>query len=345
MPSNPARRGADPRSIALGMLVLYLVWGSTYLAIAVAVETIPPFLMAGARFVLAGVVLLGWTGSRMLARSLTNPVRRLHSATAKMGSQVDTAGITALLSPGYRSKDELGALERAFLHMAQQIGEHVNELEVLSTIGHDINTIGPDGLEGVLRKITDRAVELVQADACLVFLRDERMGCWVVEAASGEWNERLKKSVMLWEELPVCVQAFETRVSAAGDQFHSDERPQVLRRNLLGESMLAIPLLAIPLRGSSYNAEAARRAAEQSVGQALREAMSHRSYTLLVSGFFVCGFQVAFITAHFPAYIGDLGIDARYAVIALALIGFFNIIGSLSAGVIASSRRAPRACA
>ncbi len=106
--------------------------------------------------------------------------------------------------------------------------------------------------------------------------------------------------------------------------------------------MLAIPLLAVPLRGSSYNAEAARKAAELTVGQALREALAHRSYALLVSGFFVCGFQVAFITAHFPAYIGDLGIDARYAVIALALIGFFNIIGSLSAGVIGQHYSKPK---
>ncbi|MNL24857.1 Major Facilitator Superfamily protein [compost metagenome] len=43
---------------------------------------------------------------------------------------------------------------------------------------------------------------------------------------------------------------------------------------------------------------------------------------------------MAFITAHFPAYLRDIGIDARYAVIAMALIGFFNVIGSLSAGVI-----------
>jgi predicted MFS family arabinose efflux permease len=70
------------------------------------------------------------------------------------------------------------------------------------------------------------------------------------------------------------------------------------------------------------------------VAQALREALGHRSYLLLVAGFFVCGFQVAFITAHFPAYISDIGIEARYAVIALALIGFFNIIGSLAAGMI-----------
>src|SRR5690606_22305004 len=106
--------------------------------------------------------------------------------------------------------------------------------------------------------------------------------------------------------------------------------------------MLAIPFLAAPLRGSSHNAEAARKVAEQTVGEALREALAHRSYTLLVSGFFVCGFQVAFITAHFPASIGDLGIDARYAVIALALIGFFNIIGSLSAGVIGQHYSKPK---
>ncbi|HEV7434055.1 MAG TPA: MFS transporter, partial [Pseudorhizobium sp.] len=43
---------------------------------------------------------------------------------------------------------------------------------------------------------------------------------------------------------------------------------------------------------------------------------------------------VAFITAHFPAYLGDIGIEASYAVIAMALIGFFNIIGSLAAGFI-----------
>jgi signal transduction histidine kinase/CHASE3 domain sensor protein len=193
---------------------------------------------------LAGVVILGWTSSRMLARSLTTPLTRLHSATAKIGAEVDTASITALLSTTYVSQDELGRLEAAFLHMAQQIGEHVHELEALNTIGHEINTIGPDGLEGVLRRITDRAIELVNADACIVILRDERMGCWVVEAASGEWNERLKKSVMLWEELPVCVKAFETRAIATGNHLCSDERPQVVRRNLIGESMLAIPLLS-----------------------------------------------------------------------------------------------------
>ncbi|PYE28669.1 putative MFS family arabinose efflux permease [Rhizobium sp. PP-CC-3A-592] len=102
----------------------------------------------------------------------------------------------------------------------------------------------------------------------------------------------------------------------------------------LGLMMLVVPLVAIPLRGNATSGSQSQSVYKQSIGEALKEALGHKSYLLLVSGFFVCGYQVAFITAHFPAYIGDIGIDARYAVIALALIGFFNIIGSLSAGVI-----------
>ena len=97
--------------------------------------------------------------------------------------------------------------------------------------------------------------------------------------------------------------------------------------------MLAIPLLAIPLRGNSSTSKIAVAEFKQSAGDALREAFAHKSYLLLISGFFVCGFQVAFIAAHFPAYISDLGIAARWAVIGISLIGFFNIIGSLVAGV------------
>lgn len=193
---------------------------------------------------LGGVVFLGWISSRMLARSLTDPITRLQSATARLGEHVDPAEIRGLLAPARASKDELGQLAEAYLTMARRIGTHIQELEVLNTIGQDINTIGPDGLDGVLRRISDRAVELVRADVCLVLIRNERMGCWVVEAASGEWNDRLKKSVMLWEELPVSVQAYEAREVATGERFRSDERPQVLRRNLIGDSMLAVPLLA-----------------------------------------------------------------------------------------------------
>ncbi|MBX3595941.1 MAG: MFS transporter [Rhizobiaceae bacterium] len=98
--------------------------------------------------------------------------------------------------------------------------------------------------------------------------------------------------------------------------------------------MLIIPVLAIPLAGNSRSGSAARAEFEQTVAQALKEAFGHRSYVLLTVGFFVCGFQVAFITVHFPPYLRDIGIDATYAVIAMSMIGFFNIIGSLAAGFI-----------
>ncbi len=98
--------------------------------------------------------------------------------------------------------------------------------------------------------------------------------------------------------------------------------------------MLAIPVLAISLRGNASTSKIASTEFSQSIGESLREALAHKGYLLLTSGFFVCGFQVAFITAHFPAYLSDLGIAARWAVVGISLIGFFNIIGSLAAGVI-----------
>jgi predicted MFS family arabinose efflux permease len=98
--------------------------------------------------------------------------------------------------------------------------------------------------------------------------------------------------------------------------------------------MLLVPILAIPLRGTSTSSGSGIAGLDQTVGEALREAFASKSFLLLTSGFFVCGFQVAFITAHFPAYISDIGIAPRWAVIAISLIGFFNIIGSLASGVL-----------
>ena len=102
----------------------------------------------------------------------------------------------------------------------------------------------------------------------------------------------------------------------------------------LGALALAIPLLAIPLRGNAAGGQAGSATVQQSASDALSEAFGHMSFLLLVAGFFVCGFQVAFITAHFPAYLRDIGIAAEYAGYALALIGLFNVFGSLASGII-----------
>ena len=74
----------------------------------------------------------------------------------------------------------------------------------------------------------------------------------------------------------------------------------------LASSALLIAPLAFVLPGSA----AVRGEApvpDQSLPAALREAFGHRGYTLLTTGFFVCGFHVAFITVHFPAYVRDIG--------------------------------------
>ncbi len=111
---------------------------------------------------------------------------------------------------------------------------------------------------------------------------------------------------------------------------------------VLSAFMLLIPVLAIPLRGNASTSKIASAELEQSIKEALSEALAHKDYLLLTSGFFVCGFQVAFITAHFPAYIGGLGIQARWAVVAISLIGLFNIFGSLASGIIGQRYSKPK---
>lgn len=71
----------------------------------------------------------------------------------------------------------------------------------------------------------------------------------------------------------------------------------------------------------------------------LAEASRHNGYRLLILGFFVCGFHVAFISVHLPAYLTDLGMPAGTGAWSLALIGFFNVVGSYVSGVLSGRYR------
>lgn len=71
----------------------------------------------------------------------------------------------------------------------------------------------------------------------------------------------------------------------------------------------------------------------QTLRQALGEAAGNRGFWLLNAGFFVCGFHVAFIATHFPAYLTDKGLGLAIGANALALVGLFNIFGSYLFGV------------
>ena len=88
--------------------------------------------------------------------------------------------------------------------------------------------------------------------------------------------------------------------------------------------------LAVPLAGKPQ--VAADAGGSQSIGEALAEARRHPGFLYLNAGFFVCGFHITFIGTHLPAYLTDLGLSATAASVSLALVGLFNIIGSLACG-------------
>jgi MFS family permease len=101
-----------------------------------------------------------------------------------------------------------------------------------------------------------------------------------------------------------------------------------------GSVLLVMPLAVMlaTRNGGPAPAASAVNLPNQSIMQALTEAFRHRSYVLLVLGFFTCGFQLAFITAHMPAYLKDVGMAAWVGGWTLAVIGLANAAGSLGSG-------------
>lgn len=89
-------------------------------------------------------------------------------------------------------------------------------------------------------------------------------------------------------------------------------------------------LLIVPLSAALVENKKAQALEfhKQSIPEALREAFGHRGYMLLCSGYLVCGFQLMFISVHFPAYLVDQHMTPETGMTALALIGLFNIFGS-----------------
>lgn len=99
--------------------------------------------------------------------------------------------------------------------------------------------------------------------------------------------------------------------------------------------MLLVVPLALALATPKAAPAGTAAPEQQSFKHALSEAFGHRSYVLLVLGFFTCGFQLAFVTAHLPAYLADRGLEAHVGGWVIAVIGLFNIAGSLGVGWVA----------
>ncbi|KFL30889.1 MFS transporter [Devosia riboflavina] len=97
----------------------------------------------------------------------------------------------------------------------------------------------------------------------------------------------------------------------------------------LGMALLLIIPLSYALRGRTENPVGH---ADLPFMEALAKAWGHGSYRLLVIGFFVCGFHLAFINVHMPAYLVQCGLSPEVGSWTIAVIGLFNIVGSLLAG-------------
>lgn len=97
-------------------------------------------------------------------------------------------------------------------------------------------------------------------------------------------------------------------------------------------TLLIIPLAFVVRTPAMDTTHQPGTVKQQSLVQALNEAFGHRSYILLVLGFFTCGFQLLFITVHLPAYLVDRGLSVDAGAWTLGAIGLFNIIGSIAAG-------------
>jgi MFS family permease len=108
---------------------------------------------------------------------------------------------------------------------------------------------------------------------------------------------------------------------------------------LAASSLLIIPF-ALPLMVQNTSSSKAETGETRlSMTEAIGKAFGHSSYLLLVAGFFVCGFQLAFVTVHLPPYLAEHGLSKEFAGIAMSLIGLFNCVGSYTAGIIGGRER------
>ena len=92
---------------------------------------------------------------------------------------------------------------------------------------------------------------------------------------------------------------------------------------------LVVSIFLFPAKTVINSSQADR---DQTFLSAIKEAFSHKGYVLLVLGFFVCGFQITLVGTHIPGYMQERGMAGWSATIILALIGFFNIFGTLGMG-------------
>lgn len=173
-----------------------------------------------------------------LQRVIRDPLRKLTSGAEQLaaGTSVNAIPVAAT--------DELGQLARSFERLGERIREKIQQIEALHATGQEITMLGSGGLDQVLRRIADRAAELVGVDMAVLMVRHPIMECWVVEAASGAAFDSTRQEILLFEETPFSNEAFDTKapVVVADLAAHAD-KPVRFRDEFGAKSYMAVPLL------------------------------------------------------------------------------------------------------
>lgn len=179
---------------------------------------------------------------------------------------------------------------------------------------------------------TDNPVSLMLGSGFLVGLALSGTTFATILAVIGRWFPPEKRSTAL---------GIATAAGSFG-QFAIVPLAQALiaafdwRMALVGLAVLSA--LAIPLAGALAGRPPAAAGQAppppQSMRAALVEALGERGFHLLFWGYFVCGFHIAMLSVHLPAFVVDGGLTARHGMLALALIGLFNMVGSFTSGVL-----------
>jgi signal transduction histidine kinase/HAMP domain-containing protein len=188
-------------------------------------------------FLILSAGLLG--GALLLfLRTIRRPLNELTRGAERLAAGELNATIAV------QASDELGRLARTFEQMAHRIAQGVEELEALHATGQEISTLGPGGLEQVLRRIVDRAADLVHVDMAVIMVRHSVLECWVVEAASGQAFDAIRKQILLTEETPFSNEAYETKQPVVvSDSSAYLDHPVHFRDEFGAQSYLAVPLL------------------------------------------------------------------------------------------------------
>lgn len=188
------------------------------------------FLLIATALVVAAIMIL--------QRVVLDPLNKLTQAAERI------AGGTLQANIPLHTRDELGQLARTVEWMSDRIGQHIEHLEALRLTGQEITTIDAGGLEQVLRRIADRAADLVKSDLAVLLVRHPALECWVVEAASGSIFDAIRKEVLLFEETPFSMQAFERQVPVVVKDLSEHPDLRVRFRDQYGaKSYMAVPVV------------------------------------------------------------------------------------------------------